>query len=87
MKLSTETYVLRERFDDRTAVKMIKDAGFDCFDYLMYWVRNHVRDMLGDNYIEKAKDLRKYADSLGICCNRPHAPFDFTEKILLKNQT
>lgn len=27
MKLSTETYVLRERFDDRTAVKIIKDAG------------------------------------------------------------
>ena len=36
--------------------------------------------MLGDNYIEKAKDLRKYADSLGICCNRTHAPFDFTGK-------
>lgn len=44
----------------------------------MYWVRNHARDMLGDNYIEKAKDLRKYADSLGICCNRTHTPFDFT---------
>lgn len=53
----------------------------------MYWVRNHARDMLGDNYTEKAKELREYADSLGICCNRTHAPFDFTEKILLKNQT
>ena len=33
MKLSTETGGLRRRYDDKVAVKMIKDAGFDAFDY------------------------------------------------------
>lgn len=75
MKLSVETYVMRERFDDKTAVKMVRDAGFDCFDYSMYGAKNE-KNMLGEDYIERAKDLRIYADGLGIECNQAHAPFD-----------
>lgn len=75
MKISMETYVLRDRFDDETAVKMIKQAGFDCYDYSMYWA-DGAKDMLGDDYKKRAKELREIANSLNIECNQAHAPFD-----------
>lgn len=75
MKISMETCILRDRFDDAAAVKMIKQAGFDCYDYSMYWAQGE-KDMLGDDYSERAKKLRKIADDLDITCNQAHAPFD-----------
>lgn len=75
MKLSAETYVMRERFDDKTAIKMLKDAGFDCFDYSLYWAEGE-KNMLGDDYLSRAEDLRAYADGIGIECNQAHSPFD-----------
>lgn len=75
MNLSVETYVMRERFGDKAAIKMIKDAGFDCFDYSLYWV-NGEKNMLGDDYLSRAKDLHAYAVDLGIKCNQTHAPFN-----------
>ena len=78
MKLSTETGGLRRRYDDKVAVKMIKDAGFDAFDYsFCYMLDQPEKDSLKDDYIEKAYELRKYADSIGIVCNQAHAPLDF----------
>ena len=59
------------RFGSRAAIKMIKDAGFDCYDYSMYGA-----DVLGDDYREKAEELKKYADEIGIACNQAHAPFE-----------
>lgn len=87
MKLSTETYVLRERFDDKTAIKMLKDAKFECFDYSMYWA-NGEKNMLGDNYLNRAKDLRAYADEICIECNQAHAPFEvrYTDEFNLSNK-
>lgn len=77
MKLSVETYVMRERFGDEKAVEMIKRAGFDCYDYSFYWTKDKT-DMLGDDYLERAKRLRKKSDELGIECNQAHAPFTLT---------
>lgn len=79
MKLSTETYVMQNRFDDKTAIKMIRDAGYDHFDYSMYWTTEQ-NYMLGEDYRERAEDLRRYADGLGITCNQAHAPFVFRYK-------
>lgn len=75
MKLSVETFVLRDRFNDEKAIEMIKKAGFDCYDYSLYWT-NEENEMLGDDYIERAHNLRKISDELGIECNQAHAPFD-----------
>ena len=33
MCLSTGTTLLRRKLDDKTAIRMIKEAGFDSFDY------------------------------------------------------
>lgn len=77
MNLSVETYVMRERFSDETAIEMIKKAGFDCYDYSMYWMTEK-HDMLGDDYAERAEKLRAKSDELGIVCNQAHAPFEMT---------
>lgn len=89
MKISIETYELRERYDDKTAVKMLKDAGFDCYDYSMYWIHEKSKDMLEEDYRERAVSLRKFADDLGMECNQAHAPFDLnhTDSFDLSNET
>lgn len=58
------------------AIKMIKEAGFDAFDYSMFWMSDG-KDMLGEDYRERALKLRSLADKIGISCNQAHAPFDF----------
>ena len=77
MLLSIDTISLRQRYNDETALKMIKDAGFDAYDYSMFRA-NGERDMLDDDYIEKAHKLRAFADEIGLLCRQAHAPFDFT---------
>lgn len=76
MKLSVETSMLRRSFDDVKAVEMIKKAGFDCYDYSLYWLFHDEKDMLGDDYLQRADKLRKISDSLEIECNQAHAPFE-----------
>ena len=75
MKLSVETFVLREMFSDEDALRMIDKAGFDAYDYSFYWV-NDKTDMLGEDYRQRAMVLRQLGDSLGITCNQAHAPFE-----------
>ena len=41
---------------------MIKDAGFDAFDYSFYRAIPDGKDILGDDYKECATRLRKIAD-------------------------
>jgi len=76
MILSVETNVLRDKYDDETAVRMIREAGFDAYDYSMFHAKGE-RDMLGNDYVERAYKLRKIADEIGILCRQAHAPFDF----------
>lgn len=76
MKLSIETYIMRKRFDDKKALEMIKKAGFDCYDYSMYFLADDDKDMLRDDYYERAVALRRISDELGIECNQAHAPFE-----------
>ncbi|MBR7116261.1 MAG: sugar phosphate isomerase/epimerase [Clostridia bacterium] len=75
MKLSVETLRIRDYFDDKTAVRMIKEAGFDAYDYSAC-VSKGEKYMLGDDYLTRAHELREYADALGIPCNQAHAPFE-----------
>lgn len=76
MELSIESYILRERFGDDVGLKMIKDAGFNLVDVSYYWCKKDY-DLLGDNYVERSKELRKLLDDIGLKCNQAHAPFDF----------
>lgn len=72
---------MRERFDDETAVKMIKKAGFDSIDYSFYWISDKKlkERVFGEQYVDYAKYMREILDENNITCNQAHAPFDFTE--------
>lgn len=74
MKLSVDCCIISEKFGDKEAVKMIKEAGFDCFDY-SFCCRGNDLPIFGENHREYACDLRKYIDEIGIFCNQAHAPF------------
>ena len=56
-------------------VKMMKEAGFTAYDASM--VNGGLLDWMlyADDWQEKAKEFRAYADELGIKCNQSHAPF------------
>lgn len=75
MKLSMETYVLRRRFGDYEAARLIREAGFDCVDYSCYYWKEQAY-ALEDGYREYARALRTHLDGLGLVCNQSHAPFD-----------
>ncbi len=76
MKLSIETYAVREKFGDEEALRLIKDAGFDAVDYSFYWFPKDA-PVLGDGYAEYAARIRKCLDENGLACNQAHAPLDF----------
>lgn len=75
MKLSLESYVLREKFGDLEGLRLIRDAGFDCVDMSYYWTAEG-SELLGEGYCEYARGLRKHLDAIGLECNQAHAPFD-----------
>lgn len=75
MRLSLENYILRNRFGEEEAIKMAKEAGFDAIDYSYYWLEEE-SEILGENYIEYAKEVKKLLEKYGLVCNQAHAPFD-----------
>ena len=86
MKLSISTGMLRERFGDLTTLKMIKEAGFDAVDYSMCDTSPKT-DMLGDDYRDKAYEIKEQLEELGLSCNQAHAPYSFkyTDTLSLDN--
>ena len=72
MKLVTMTSTCAKRFGDEQAVKMIKDAGFDGFDFSMFEHNQQFWD--SDDWQKYAENLRNAADKVGIPCLQMHAP-------------
>lgn len=74
MKISTEIGMFSAIDDCKKIVKLVKDAGFEAYDCTMC-AKPTSTALNSDGYLEWAKDLRDYADSIGIECNQSHAPF------------
>lgn len=79
MRLSTTTYFLAQRFSFKDSIKIIKEAGFDAYDMSLTCMHNNPGRCVfcEDDYLETAKELRRYADEIGIVCNQAHAPFEW----------
>ena len=61
-----------KRFGDARAIETIKAAGFDGYDFSMFF---HNEKFWGSDCWEKyAENLRKVADNAGIPCLQMHAP-------------
>lgn len=75
MRISTEIASFGAYGDNRAVLRLLKDAGFDAYDYSMFYHAHAFRLLSADDYAEQAKAFRAYADELGLTCNQAHAPF------------
>lgn len=74
MLVSTSTEF--RTFDYKTTLKMMKDAGFTAFDLSLCDKGTDIPEIFaGDDYVEVAKEVRAFADSIGLPCNQSHAVF------------
>lgn len=64
---------LAKRFGDEKAIRMIKEAGFDGFDFTMS-SSDKIIYADGNDYIDYVKNLKKLADEIGLPCLQAHAP-------------
>ena len=82
MEISTQTSPFYSYGNNEEIIKLLKDSGFTAYDFSMYdFEKDEEHTFLKlDDYKERAAELRKYADSLGIKCNQSHAPFPSAKK-------
>ncbi len=72
MLVSTQTASFRKYGDMKKIIKLLKDAGFTAYDCSLGCEFKEPRNFLTK---EEAKELRAYADEIGIVCNQTHAPY------------
>ncbi len=72
--ISTAIGYFRKIDDDKQIIKILKDGGFTAYDFGMC-SKAGLAMVEADDYLERARELRAYADSIGIVCNQSHAPF------------
>ena len=71
MLLSTLTHWTGSTLPEKETIKIIAEAGFDAYDISLFGLtRNPDYFFNGEDYVNQAKELRQYADSLGIVCNQ-----------------
>ncbi|MEE0927686.1 MAG: sugar phosphate isomerase/epimerase family protein [Acutalibacteraceae bacterium] len=76
MLVSTNTGALCRTFTLKEALSILKDAGFDAFDLSLDGGNGTPKAPFdGDDWREVAKEIREYADSIGLPCNQSHAVF------------
>ena len=80
MEVSTEISALFRLGDYQTILKTLKESGFTAYDFSMSWEGPNSKLICADDYLDRAKALRAYADSIGIKCNQSHAPFHTSVK-------
>lgn len=76
MKLVTQTNFLSRKYGILKAVEIIKNAGFDAYDYTMCTHLDGVAEFMDDSYWYGIKELKSHADAIGIQCIQAHAPYD-----------
>lgn len=76
MLISTEIGSLREKLgDDKKIIQLLKNSGFTAYDFSMSSAQYAMEFLKDDGFYEYVKDIRAFADSIGIVCNQTHAPF------------
>ncbi len=79
MLVSTQNSFLAGNLSYKESIRILKEAGFDAYDMTLCSLYSAPDTCIfsGDDYLEKAKELREYADQIGIVCNQAHAPFEW----------
>lgn len=74
MEISTEVGSFLRWGNYEQILSLLKESGFTAYDFSMSWEGDSSKLISSDDYKEQAKNLRAYADSIGIVCNQTHAP-------------
>ena len=79
MKLSIAFYEAWQERGIDGGVKLLRDTGFDAID--MSYYKDATPAFLGEDYREKAFEMKAALETYGMTCNQAHAPMDrfFTE--------
>ena len=85
MRISTTTNLLVQRFGTlTTAVQMLADAGFDCYDFSVFDTSER-NPLYTENWRDHIAEVKAAADKAGIACNQSHAPFPSSLPDIPKN--
>lgn len=77
MIICNPTGTLAKKYDEKTALKMLKEAGFDAADLTLCCLEKSDCHWYSEDYKEKAIALRAYAEEIGLPILQAHAPFAF----------
>lgn len=74
MLLGINTHTIEEKFGLIKTIDIFAEAGFDAIDLTLSTSVKHENGyFVGDNYIEKAKEIKEYVASKGMVINQAHA--------------
>lgn len=74
MKLSTAFYIPWQHCGIDGGVRLLRDCGFDTID--MSYYKDATLFFLGEDYREKALEMKQALEKYGMTCNQAHAPMD-----------
>lgn len=77
MRVSAQSDAAVHRFGDQKTVDIMKQAGFECIDYTFHDLPQGHPFYDEHAYRDYYAQLRRYADSVGICFNQSHAQFSY----------
>lgn len=76
MLLSTSTGGIAGKLGVVGALKAIKEAGFDAYDFsLRPLTKQPDSPLMQENYLDFLREVKQTADDLGLVCNQAHATF------------
>lgn len=75
MKIVAYTFDMTKRIGQKKVLNLIKEAGYDGYDYSFSGSRNVDPCVYDQDFIPFIKDIRAHADSLGIPCEQCHTIF------------
>lgn len=76
MNITIENFPFRDKFGDKKAFEMIKNAGFDGVDF-SFNAKGDGTSIDLENHLEKAVETKRLLEKYGLKCNQAHAPFAF----------
>lgn len=74
-KISTSTGGYGHYGNLKEVIALIKESGFTAFDCSLCRGDSYEALVESENYLEEARKVRRYVDSIGFSCNQTHAPF------------
>ena len=77
MIISAQNECPRNRYGDRRAFEMMKEAGFTGIDYTIDLMKDFDEVVMGPDAPKKAEGIRRMAEEVGIPIVGSHAPFNF----------